>query len=71
MSILYAQIKGIWGSVQHRPLLDFVVRMEHMYINKIFLSRDQSREGDEIAENLTFPLRTERLPGENDPEIES
>lgn len=57
--------------MQHRPLLDFVVRMEHMYINKIFLSRDQSREGDEIAENLTFPVRIERLPGENDPKIES
>ena len=52
------QTKGIWGSVQHRPLLDFVVRMEHMYINKIFLSRDQSREGDKIAENLN-------LSGEN------
>lgn len=47
--------------------LPFTVRLEPMYINKIFLLRDQGREGDEITEDLAFPMRTERLPGENDP----
>ena len=59
--------QGFGGKCKTDLFLHFIVRLEPMYINKIFLSRHQSREGDEITEDLAFPMRTERLPGENDP----